>query len=890
MRRHGTASNETTISHDFEQTICPGSENERTTGKTASHSVGIPASCPEGSTSNPTEYTQDDPESGSGVSSGSQSGSGGCSGPNCGGGSYTYTLIAPETCNYPVGNRPTPGDSGNGGNEPNPDPDDNGCGSDKGDNTCKQCEPNKKKSSSDVILTSGTYSFNAVDLHVPARGLEVELKRFYRSNRVLPVSGGIIFGEPIDGPFGYGWTTPYTVKIVDGDTFIDAAGRYFKFEKDSAGRFLTDTQSGQRLEKTSSGYTLTKLDTFTRSFDNDGKLLSKSDNFGNTLTMHYDGGGRLSEVADASGRIALTFTYNSDDRVEMVTDLAGRQVLYEYDGFGNLTGVTDAMDETYSYVYNSYHGLTAKTNPLDQTVWVQYQYADKGVAGKVIDAIGVDNLNRGEEVGEHEQRFVYDFSGGIVYITEKDGRQLKRLINNNGKLTSETEIDSDKTLKKVEYLDNRTEKITDLAGTVVIKKKDEWGNLLRKVDGEGNAWIYTYTSGNRLSSKTAPDGTISRYEYNSQKRVSKKIHAAGTAVEQVTSYEYDQSGQLKAISVNGLTTTYDYNDAGQRIAVTNPAGETQSFEYDGYGYLSAAIDAEGHRSEFSYDKLGHLLEKRTLLDGKTLTTSFTYDALGHLTQQIDPLGHATSYEHDLKGRVTAITDPLLNRSEYVYDGKGNLVQMTQIAPGTDRSRDSVTTMEYDEQSRLIKTIDPEGNSTRYSYSDTVSGCSSCGGSTHTPETITDPFGQVTHNQFDKNGRLIALQTPLDQINNTINTQVYNNVGQVISRTDSNGNTTHYQHNALGQITAQIDANLGQTLYGYDSTGRLKSLTDPEGNTTTFEYDAAGRKSKEIRPLGETTQLPLLSQRPAQKCQRPQRADHNLHLRSGQSSHPDQLRR
>jgi hypothetical protein len=53
------------VSHDFEQVICPGVESERKADKAATHTLGIPAVCPEGGGGgNPPVYTSGDSSSG----------------------------------------------------------------------------------------------------------------------------------------------------------------------------------------------------------------------------------------------------------------------------------------------------------------------------------------------------------------------------------------------------------------------------------------------------------------------------------------------------------------------------------------------------------------------------------------------------------------------------------------------------------------------------------------------------------------------------------------------------------------------------------------------------------------------------------------------------------
>jgi RHS repeat-associated protein len=825
------------VSANFKQTICPGTENERTVTKTASHTVVYTTpGCEESSSGAPTGGT---------TSGGTGGGGGGVWGQGGGGGGIggrSSTLISPETCFSPAGGAGTAGgDNGNPGlppglqvNSMGSKTKDTGCGGDAG-STCVKCEPVTQSPGSLTILTNGTYSFDAIDFNIPARGMDVLLRRAYRSNRIMADVAGTVFAEPAVAPFGYGWSTPFTVRIADGNTFVDADGRYFTFQKDDTGNFLTDAASGLTLKKTATGFELKKLDTFTRTFDAEGKLLTKSDNYGNSWTMQYDGEGRLVGVTDAVGRQALTFTWNASERIESATDLAGRTVTYGYDPFGNLVSVTDPAGFESNYAYNTFHGITSKANPLGETYTIEYRYADRGIVGKVTDPIGTALVRQGKPAGDHQVVYQYDFANKVFYVTEKGGRQIKRVVNADGLPTAEVEVATGTVLKKIEYLDNRIEKTTDEAGNVTLKQKDEWGNLLRKVDGEGNEWRYTYTTGNRMASSTDPLGIVTRYAYDGKGKVVRATWAAGTSDEVVTSVAYDEYGQLVTRTVAGATTRYKYDEAGRMVAVIDPLGHTSRMEYDEVGNLVAAVDANGNRTILTYDARGKLL---TVKDPLGNVSSLAYDAAGRLSQATDALGRTTKIETDFQGRPTAVVDALNHRRELVYDPAGNLIE---ISDG-----DAVSRIEYDERGRLVAVTDPEENTIRYEYAE--GGCSSCGGDTSQPKRVVDPFGNAVENLFDKNGRIVGIQDPLSNLTSL----AHDPRGQVARRTDGNGNITTYVYDALGRSTRQTDAEGGVTAFSYDQRGNLISLTDPEGNTTTFEYDLAGRKTKEIRPMGTET--------------------------------------
>ncbi|OGU01258.1 MAG: hypothetical protein A2X82_09025 [Geobacteraceae bacterium GWC2_55_20] len=98
---------------------------------------------------------------------------------------------------------------------------------------------------------SGAYFTSEVDLKVSARGVPMVWERTYRSNRTLlkienPDSKSYEYAAPLDGPLGFGWHTPFTMRIwknaamvsdpaYNCDALVDSDGRIIYFPKDAAG-------------------------------------------------------------------------------------------------------------------------------------------------------------------------------------------------------------------------------------------------------------------------------------------------------------------------------------------------------------------------------------------------------------------------------------------------------------------------------------------------------------------------------------------------------------------------------------------------------------------------------------------------------------------------------
>ncbi|MBI5885113.1 MAG: RHS repeat protein [Deltaproteobacteria bacterium] len=646
-----------------------------------------------------------------------------------------------------------------------------------------------------------------------------------------------VFDIPVDGPLGFGWHSTYFTKIVNNDTYVDSEGRYITFKADSAGKFFADYENGLTLTKTLSGFELKERGGRLRVFDVDGKLKEA--------------------VKDPVGRDALVFTHGADHHIASAADRSGRKVAYGYDGFGNLVKVTDAAGGVYSYAYNSYHGLTSKTNPGAETYQIEYAYADRGVTGKVIDPVGSALRDSGGSSAGHETVYGYDYINKTFYVTGKNGRKLKKTLNDKGRLTSEEEVDGNVLVKKTEYLPGGLERHIDAAGNITLVQMDQWHNPVRVYDGEGGLTTITYNAEGRPASVTDPLGNASSFEYDASGTLAlKAVNAVGKPEQSVAEFAYDNYGQLTSATRAGATASYSYDASGNLIKVIDPLGNATRYEYDGPGNRIASIDANGNRTEFSYDADGRLLSATDPLANASVVT---YNAAGRPASMTDPLGRVTSVETDYSGRTTAAVDALGNRKEYRYDGEGNLTKMTQKTPsplvGEGWGEGAVTTLAYDSSNRLLSITDAEGSVTAYEYAapGACAACAATGGSTESPSRIIDPLGNATETIFDKNERITSVTDRNGNVisyaydaagrllqktypDNTAATFTYDSLGRLLTASNNNTALT-FAYDTFGRVTAFTDGGLNKTVaYEYDKNSRRTKMTDGEGRVTTYSYD------------------------------------------------------
>ena len=119
-------------------------------------------------------------------------------------------------------------------------------------------------------------------------------------------------------------------------------------------------------------------------YDEDGRVLTTTDGFGNSYTFSYDVNGSTT-----------CYIYNARNQVESVTDVLGNVVTLAYDSNGNLSKETAPLGESRSYTYTSLGVVETITNEAGLITTYEYEIKPGSYApGAVNNAAGKEQLNR----------------------------------------------------------------------------------------------------------------------------------------------------------------------------------------------------------------------------------------------------------------------------------------------------------------------------------------------------------------------------------------------------------------------------------------------------------------------------------------------------------------
>lgn len=259
-------------------------------------------------------------------------------------------------------------------------------------------------------------------------------------------------------------------------------------------------------------------------------------------------------------------------------------------------------------------------------------------------------------------------------------------------------------------------------------------------------------------------------------------------------YHFNSSGYLVSVAdKNGNMVTITVNSNGKVESVTDATGRVYTISYNSSGYISTIADPTGRTVQYQYEN-------------------------GYLVRIIDPMGHVVNtYSYDSSGYLSGIRN-----------SASELIQAVVYNHDTG-----------DTQNRVTSITDANGNATTYSYD-----------ITNKKVTKMDSSGWQTIDWYNS---LYQITKTQDAEGYTSETEYYNQIGDVKSYTDRNGNKTQYIIDSNGNVISIIYPNGSMKSYSYDSNNNLISQTDENGNTVYYVYDSKGNLIKIAKPLNGTDQ-------------------------------------
>ena len=413
-----------------------------------------------------------------------------------------------------------------------------------------------------------------------------------------------------------------------------------------------------------------------------GTVATKMDNYGTskplTTNYTYDSWGNLiSQESTGSGITTCTTNYEYDAThrflVRIYTSPASSVTKYTYDVWGNVLTKHDSINsyiiDTIKYTYDKWDNL------------IKTKYAD---GSEVICTRGWNNdsgkryfvLTQG--TSRPWVKTWYDSNGREV-CTESVGANNVSVVstvnyNSKGQVASRSSTEGD--------LSTTRSYIYDYRGRITSEQESGGIEITYSYSSQGNG------THNETVSENSRATTYVRDAWGNLKSVTTPMSSLSNT--------YSSNGGIKTTTSGGATWTFQYDDRGNRISMTDPDAGTTTYVFDALGRETNRTDSRNIAFVTNYDYLGRVTQRKAgsstinytygssgtgqmhLISESngTWTKSYTYDALGRVTQETMSKGNTISksrtYTYDSSnGLLSSRTMPGGKTVQYTYDAYGN---------------------------------------------------------------------------------------------------------------------------------------------------------------------------------------------------------------------------
>lgn len=413
---------------------------------------------------------------------------------------------------------------------------------------------------------------------------------------------------------------------------------------------------------------------------------------GGNITYGPDGNCNRRSVS-ISGQSAVTYTYNSDNRLTNINfPDSARDVTITPDDNGNVTSVNNGFSDV-DYDYNANNVLEREDlsvngrsfaiaysiNSLDHVTSMTYP------SGMQV-SYGPNALGRPQQATPFVSSVGYHNTGAIGSMTYSNGSSVTMGQEDFG-LVGDIRVTSGSTLLNLNYVyDNRgnvTSIIDNLDSSFSVTgitydgidrirtANGYWGNGSFTYNSKGDmqtktvgssTWSYNYSSGGRLNSISSGGSTIYNFNYDGRGNVTDDGFN-----------ELDFDSDNKVISLNSGQIDYNYDGNGRRVRSTSSDGLVKYFFYTQSGLLAGEYNSDGDPvKEYVYLNGKMVGQAVYVPDKPSSITAPAYDANGSFnvdwSSVVEDLERYELWEDDIEngGETLAYND---SQSNYSVTGK-----------------------------------------------------------------------------------------------------------------------------------------------------------------------------------------------------------------------------
>ena len=591
-----------------------------------------------------------------------------------------------------------------------------------------------------------------------------------------------------------------------------------------------------------------------------------TDAFGNYITFDYATRTRtdgsiswpecgLSDIKDSSGTALLTCNYDSDAHIVSVEDCYNRSVYYETEYYANAGVPSPYRQGSQELTAASQIVATGTGSPPARYVYGYSNYGN-GEVGETVPFLHTIGVVNPTGTGVATTTLDYDSSSGFVQKeTDPNGNTIN--LTASGILPETTvQVKNAAGTVALEFT-SQFDAQMNWCGQLDAASHQVWSALFASpnnplkassvTDGNSRTWNYTWDQyGNLLTSQTPKSVTTTNtVDYSSFALGQLTESQTGTKTSTQYTY-YSGNGRLHEVlspipgeASTGFrqTTTYTYDSMGNLTQVASPGNNSEATHTTSLGYTT----------DGAYSQAEALGQPITITDPNGKVTHLRYDSRNNSTSVTDANGNETDYAYNIANQPTVTTFPATGNT-----GVGQAQQVTSyLYPAGPVVQEDAK----DESGSVVRTV-------AFTYGPAGETLSRTGSAeevalTYTPfysvATLQDGNTNATTYTYNTKGQVTQITYPgatgtyFDKVQFTS----YDDVGNLLTRVDGNGQTTNYTYGDTDGLLSQISypsSSYGNLTFSYDSYDRLDSGTDWTG-TFGRSYDDLGNVVQSTRNYG-----------------------------------------